>query len=97
MIPAYKFGFGDFYADTMFAPCAELKAYPKKVKTFVSLVDKGWKYAMHHPNAVGAMVQKNYFKTEFGAPSSRIQQQKELSACSRRRCPATEQARLAVE
>jgi ABC-type nitrate/sulfonate/bicarbonate transport system substrate-binding protein len=78
VIPAYKFGFGDFYADTMFAPSAELKAYPKKVKTFVSLVDQGWKYAMHHANAVGAMVQKYYFKTEFGAPSSRIQQQKEL-------------------
>ena len=79
VIPAYKFGFGDFYADTMFAPSAELKAYPKKVKTFVGLVDKGWKYAMHHPKTVADMVQKNYFKTEFGAPSSRIQQEKELS------------------
>lgn len=74
VIPAYKWGMQDFYADTMFAPDAELAHHSKKVAKFVSLVDKGWKYAMHHYKSVAHMVVKNYFPTEFGVPSNKKQQ-----------------------
>ncbi len=62
VIPAYKFGMGAFYADTMFAPDAEIKAHKGQLKTFVHLVDKGWKWAMDNPKQAADIVEKDYFK-----------------------------------
>lgn len=77
VISAYKWGMQDFYADTMFAPAAEISSRRALVKKFVGLVDRGWKYAMRNPKKVADMVQKYYFPTEFGAPSSKKQQELE--------------------
>jgi ABC-type nitrate/sulfonate/bicarbonate transport system substrate-binding protein len=78
VIPAYKYGMGAFYADTMFAPDSEIKAHPAFIRTFVHLVDKGWKYALAHWKSTADMIVKYYFKSEFGAPVNRRQQELEL-------------------
>jgi ABC-type nitrate/sulfonate/bicarbonate transport system substrate-binding protein len=77
VIPAYKFGMRDFYADAMFAPDAELTSHAAQVKTFVHLVDKGWKYAMRNSTTVADMVAKYYFPAN-GTSASTNRKQQEL-------------------
>jgi len=61
-IPAYQYGMKDFYADAMFAPSSELKAHASQMKSFVRIVDKGWKWAMHNSKAAADIVEQHYFK-----------------------------------
>ncbi|HZT96278.1 MAG TPA: ABC transporter substrate-binding protein [Chloroflexota bacterium] len=62
VIPAYKWGMASFYADVMFAPQSEIGARKSKLKAFVKLVDRGWKWAMAHPKKAADIVEKDYFK-----------------------------------
>lgn len=74
VIPAYKFGMGAFYADTMFAPGAEVHSRSAQLKTFVRLVDRGWKWAMAHPTKAADIVEKNYFKLAGARKQQQIEE-----------------------
>ena len=66
VIPAYKYGY-TFYSDVMFTTDDMIKNHPDVVRTVVQLVDKGWKYAVAHPDAVAALVVNHYFGPSKGA------------------------------
>jgi ABC-type nitrate/sulfonate/bicarbonate transport system substrate-binding protein len=78
VMPAYKFGMGAFYSDLLEAPDSEISAHPAFVRTFVHLLDRGWKYALAHPKQVADMVVKNYNPKTFGVLTSTHQQELEL-------------------
>lgn len=79
VIPAYKYGMGAFYADVMFANDSQMSKYGKALKAFVRVVDRGWKYAMHHPTASADMIVKHYFtKANDGGSSQKKQQEIEI-------------------
>ena len=81
VIPAYKNGMGAFYADAMFMPDSQMGRYNKQIATFVRLVDKGWKWAMHHPTATAKLVIKHYFTSAAagGGPKGLKQQELEIA------------------
>jgi ABC-type nitrate/sulfonate/bicarbonate transport system substrate-binding protein len=81
VIPAYKNGMGAFYADAMFVDQSQTSKYSSQLKTFVHLVDKGWKWAMHHPSATAGLVTKNYFTSaaDGGGPKGLKQQKLEIA------------------
>jgi ABC-type nitrate/sulfonate/bicarbonate transport system substrate-binding protein len=78
VMPAYQFGMSAFYSDVLEAPDSEINAHPAFVRTFVQLLDRGWKYALAHPKQVADMVVKNYNPKTFGVPTSTRQQELEL-------------------
>jgi ABC-type nitrate/sulfonate/bicarbonate transport system substrate-binding protein len=79
VIPGYKYGMAAFYADVMFVNHSQMSKYQKQIKAFVSVVDRGWKYAMHHPNPTAAMIVRNFFSSSFGGgPGATKQQQIEI-------------------
>jgi ABC-type nitrate/sulfonate/bicarbonate transport system substrate-binding protein len=55
IIPASKYGY-DFYSDVLFTTDALIKSNPTLVKTVVSVMDRGWKYALAHPAEVANYV-----------------------------------------
>ncbi len=75
VIPAYKYGMKDFYADVMFVRNTEISKYKKQLKTFVALVDKGWKYAMHHPKSTAKLIADHYFPASLGGGPGSLKQQ----------------------
>lgn len=81
VIPAYKYGY-TFYSDVMFTTDSMIKNNPGLVKKVVSLVDRGWRYAIAHPAAVAQMVVDHYFGPSTGAngKANLAQQQAELKA-----------------
>lgn len=79
VIPAYKYGMSAFYADVMFVNDSQIGKYSKAIKSFVSIVDRGWKYAMHNPKATADMIVKHYFTAAYnGGPKQRKQQEIEI-------------------
>ncbi|GEM_PF-1943120 len=80
VIPAYKYGMKAFYADAMFVRQSQISKYKGVLKKFVSAVDRGWKYAMHHPKSTANLVVHKYFPTsEGGGPGALKQQQIEIN------------------
>jgi ABC-type nitrate/sulfonate/bicarbonate transport system substrate-binding protein len=78
VMPTYKFGGSAFYSDVLEAPDSEISAHPALVRTFVHLLDRGWKYALSHPTSVADIVVKDYNPKTFGVPTSTHQQELEL-------------------
>jgi len=76
VISAYKYGMGAFYADTMFADDSEMSTYNSQIENFVHVVDRGWKYAMHHPAWAATMIVHKFFTTANGGGPSQVKQQK---------------------
>ncbi|HEV3310775.1 MAG TPA: ABC transporter substrate-binding protein [Chloroflexota bacterium] len=81
VIPAYSNGMGAFYADTMWVADSQMSKYKNQIKTFVHLVDQGWKYAMHNPTPTAKMVIKHYFTdpSSGGGPGGLKQQELEIA------------------
>lgn len=48
IIPASKYGY-DFYSDVLFTSDNTIKSNPALVRKVVSVLDRGWRYAMAHP------------------------------------------------
>jgi ABC-type nitrate/sulfonate/bicarbonate transport system substrate-binding protein len=48
IIPASQYGY-DFYSDVLFTTDSLIKSNPSLVKKVVSIIDKGWQYAIAHP------------------------------------------------
>lgn len=79
VIPGYKYGMAAFYADVMFVSDSQMSKYKSRIKAFVSVVDRGWKYAMHHPTSTAKMIVNNYFGTSYGGgPGAAKQQEIEI-------------------
>jgi ABC-type nitrate/sulfonate/bicarbonate transport system substrate-binding protein len=66
IIPAYKYGY-TFYSDVMFTTDDMIAHHPALVKAVVTLVDRGWRYAVAHPVEVATMVVDHYFPPSTGA------------------------------
>jgi ABC-type nitrate/sulfonate/bicarbonate transport system substrate-binding protein len=48
IIPASNYGY-DFYSDVLFTTDSLIKSNPGLVKKVVSIIDRGWRYAIAHP------------------------------------------------
>jgi len=80
VIPGYKYGMKAFYADVMFVNDSQIKKYSSEIKAFVSVVDRGWKWAMHNHKAAADMIVKDYFGASYGGgPAEKKQQEMEIS------------------
>jgi ABC-type nitrate/sulfonate/bicarbonate transport system substrate-binding protein len=79
VIPGYKYGMAAFYADVMFVNDSQMSKYQNQIKSFVSIVDRGWKYGMHHPNATATMIVHKFFSASSGGgPAATKQQEVEI-------------------
>ena len=55
IIPASQYGY-NFYNDVLFTTDSTIKANPALVRTVVSIMDRGWKYALAHPAEIAKIV-----------------------------------------
>jgi ABC-type nitrate/sulfonate/bicarbonate transport system substrate-binding protein len=55
IIPASQYGY-DFYSDVLFTTDNTIKSNPALVKKVVSVMDRGWKYALANPDWIAKVV-----------------------------------------
>lgn len=55
IIPASKYGY-NFYSDVLFTTDSTIASNPALVRKVVSVMDRGWRYALAHPAEVAKMV-----------------------------------------
>jgi ABC-type nitrate/sulfonate/bicarbonate transport system substrate-binding protein len=55
IIPASKYGY-NFYSDVLFTTDSLIKSNPALVQKVVSIMDRGWKYALAHPTWIANIV-----------------------------------------
>ncbi len=63
IIKASDYGY-DFYSDVLFTTDSVIKNHPDLVRKVVSVMDRGWKYAMAHPAEVANYVIKQKLDTQ---------------------------------
>jgi ABC-type nitrate/sulfonate/bicarbonate transport system substrate-binding protein len=77
IIPASAYGY-NFYSDVLFTTDNTIKSNPALVRTVVSIMDRGWKYALAHPAEIAKVVVPKLDPTD-----SISQQQAEMSALAK--------------
>jgi len=63
VIPASKYGY-NFYSDVLFTADSTIKSNPGLVRKVVSVLDRGWRYAVAHPTETAHIVVPALDKTD---------------------------------